>query len=98
VAVVRLATFEPAPDMSDTEIDELRAFLGTLGGFRTFYALRSPDGTRAISLTVWDDETAMGAADDEVVSAARSGRLRLGQPSRIESYEVVAEGAAQTAS
>jgi heme-degrading monooxygenase HmoA len=84
--------------MSDTDIDELRSFLGTLRGFRTFYALRSLEGTRAILLTMWDDEKAMSAAEDAVVAAARSGRLRLGQPSRIDSYEVIAELTGQKSS
>jgi heme-degrading monooxygenase HmoA len=90
MSVARVATWDEPPALQ--EDDERRAnslyeLLKSLPGFIAGYYLREASTGRLISMTVWESEEALEAAE-EAVRARPVGDQRGIRPSRIERWNV----------
>jgi heme-degrading monooxygenase HmoA len=90
VSVARVATWDEPPDLR--EDDERRArslydLLQSLPGFIAGYYLREPTTGRLMSVTVWESEEALEAAERAVAQRPVSDQRGI-RPSRVERWSV----------
>jgi heme-degrading monooxygenase HmoA len=90
MSVARVAIWDEPPDLR--EDDERRAqslydLLQSVPGFIAGYYLREASTGRLMSVTVWESELALEAAE-EAVGARPVGDQRGIRPSRIERWNV----------
>jgi heme-degrading monooxygenase HmoA len=90
VSVARLAIFEEPPAFQEDDARRARTLfelLASLPGFEGAYYMREEASGRLISLTIWESEEALEAAERAV--AARPVEDRRGiDPTRVERWVV----------
>ena len=90
MSVVRLATFDEPPPFQDDDARRARTLfelLGSLPGFEGAYYLREEASGRLISLTIWESEEALEAAERAVAERPAEDRRGI-SPSRVERWVV----------
>ena len=90
MSVVRLATFDKPPPLKEDDARRARTLfelLGSLPGFEGAYYLREEASGRLISLTIWESEEALEAAERAVAERPVEDRRGI-NPSRVERWVV----------
>ena len=90
MSVVRLATFDDPPALQDDDARRARTLfelLGSLPGFEGAYYLREEASGRLISLTIWESEEALEAAERAVAERPAEDRRGI-DPTRVERWVV----------
>jgi heme-degrading monooxygenase HmoA len=88
--VARLATFESEPELrldDPRRMTSLVELLRSQPGFRAGYHLCHPETGRLISLTVWETESALEAAERAVAERPASDRRGI-RPTSVEKWRV----------
>jgi heme-degrading monooxygenase HmoA len=90
MSVVRVATFDEPPVLredDDRRAQTLYDLLKSLPGFVAGYYLREPATGRLMSVTVWESEQALDAAEQAVGDRPVSDQRGI-RPSRVERWLV----------
>jgi heme-degrading monooxygenase HmoA len=90
MSVVRLATFDVPPPLQDDDARRARTLfelLASLPGFEGAYYLREEASGRLISLTIWESDEALEAAERAVAERPAEDRRGI-NPSRVERWVV----------
>ena len=90
MSVARVATWDEPPQLRDDDdrrAQSLYDLLQLLPGFTAAYYLREPATGRLMSVTVWESETALDAAE-QAVRDRPVGDQRGIRPSRLERWVV----------
>jgi heme-degrading monooxygenase HmoA len=90
MSVVRLAIFEDPPKLQDDDARRARTLfelLGSLPGFEGAYYLREEASGRLISLTIWESEDVLEAAERAVAERPAEDRRGI-EPTRVERWVV----------
>ena len=90
MSVARLATFDEPPPLQDDDARRARTLfelLGSLPGFEGAYYLREEATGRLISLTIWESDDALEAAERAVAGRPAEDRRGI-NPSRVERWVV----------
>lgn len=90
MSVVRLATFDEPPRLQEDDARRARTLfdlLASLSGFEAAYYLREEASGRLISLTIWESEEALEAAERAVAERPAEDRRGI-DPSRVERWVV----------
>jgi heme-degrading monooxygenase HmoA len=90
VSVARVAIFDEAPQLQaddDRRMGTLRELLRSVPGFEAAYYLREEETGRLISMTVWESEAALEAAERAVRERPESDQRGI-SPSRVERWVV----------
>jgi heme-degrading monooxygenase HmoA len=90
MTVARLATFDDAPALREDDQRRARTLfelLASLHGFESAYYLREEASGRLISLTFWESEEALEAAERAVAQRPVEDRRGI-NPSRVERWVV----------
>jgi heme-degrading monooxygenase HmoA len=90
MSVARLATWDEPPDLredDDRRASSLYALLQSLPGFVSGYYLREAATGRLMSVTVWESEQALEAAEQAVRERPVSDQRGI-RPSRVERWIV----------
>jgi heme-degrading monooxygenase HmoA len=90
MSVARLATFDEPPPLQADDARRARTLfelLGSLPGFEGAYYLREEASGRLISLTIWESEQALEAAERAVAERPAEDQRGI-NPSRVERWVV----------
>jgi heme-degrading monooxygenase HmoA len=90
MSVARLAIFDEPPPLEDDDARRARTLfelLGSLPGFEGAHYLREEATGRLISLTIWESEEALEAAERAVAERPAEDRRGI-NPSRVERWVV----------
>ena len=90
MSVARLAIFDDPPALQDDDARRARTLfelLGSLPGFEGAYYLREEASGRLISLTLWESEEALEAAELAVAERPVDDRRGI-DPTRVERWVV----------
>ena len=90
MTVARLATFDDPPALREDDQRRARTLfelLASLHGFESAYYLREEASGRLISLTFWESEEALEAAERAVAQRPVEDRRGI-NPSRVERWVV----------
>jgi len=90
MSVARVATWDEQPELRDDDdrrAQSLYDLLQSLPGFIAAYYLREPSTGRLMSVTVWESEAALEAAE-QAVRDRPVGDQRGMRPSRLERWVV----------
>jgi heme-degrading monooxygenase HmoA len=90
MSVARVATFDEPPVLredDDRRAQTLYDLLKSLPGFVAGYYLREPATARLMSVTVWESEQALDAAEQAVSDRPVSDQRGI-RPSRVERWLV----------
>jgi heme-degrading monooxygenase HmoA len=90
MSVVRLATFDDPPALQDDDArraQTLFELLSSLPGFEGAFYLREEASGRLISLTIWESEDALEAAERAVAERPAQDRRGI-DPTRVERWVV----------
>lgn len=90
MSVVRLATFDDPPSLQDDDARRARTLfelLSSLPGFEGAYYLREEASGRLISLTIWESDEALEAAERAVAERPVEDRRGI-DPTRVERWVV----------
>jgi heme-degrading monooxygenase HmoA len=92
LAVARLAVFDPPPELQPDDRRRRRSLIDLVRaqpGFRAGYHLRHDESDRMLSLTIWDSEAALEAADRAVAERPAHDRRGI-RPSTVEVWRMEA--------
>jgi heme-degrading monooxygenase HmoA len=90
MSIVRLATFDEPPPLMDDDARRARTLfelLASLSGFEGAYYLREAASGRLISMTIWESEEALEAAERAVAERPAEDQRGI-NPSRVERWVV----------
>jgi heme-degrading monooxygenase HmoA len=90
MSVARLAIFEEPPELQEDDARRARTLfelLSSLPGFEGAYYLREEASGRLISLTIWESEDALEAAERAVAERPAQDRRGI-DPTRVERWVV----------
>ena len=90
MSVARLAIFDDPPSLQDDDARRARTLfelLASLPGFEGAYYLREEASGRLISLTIWESEDALEAAERAVGERPAEDRRGI-DPTRVERWVV----------
>ena len=90
MSVARVATWDESPDLQEDDDRRARSLyelLKSLPGFIAGYYLREASTGRLISMTVWESEEALEAAEEAVRTRPVDDQRGI-RPSRVERWNV----------
>jgi hypothetical protein len=89
---MRLAVFPPEERVADVPEnvvrDQLLASLKAMPGFGAAYFCIDPISGKALSVTLWETESALRASEEYIGRMSQAGETHLPNPSTIETFEV----------